>query len=73
MTTGWLVLSTCFISVGHHRRLLWQACTTSGFFYVADHGVDEELVQATFEQCRLVFSLPEVRPVADATKQARVA
>ncbi|GAQ89396.1 2-oxoacid-dependent dioxygenase [Klebsormidium nitens] len=36
-----------------------EACVKSGFFYVADHGVDEGLVQATFEQCRLFFSLPE--------------
>lgn len=38
-----------------------QACIKSGFFYVADHGVDDGLVQRVFEQCRLFFSLPEVR------------
>ncbi|GAQ82514.1 hypothetical protein KFL_001140020 [Klebsormidium nitens] len=36
-----------------------EACTNLGFFYVSDHGVDESLVQAAFEQCCLFFNLPE--------------
>ncbi|PWA58898.1 2-oxoglutarate (2OG) and Fe(II)-dependent oxygenase superfamily protein [Artemisia annua] len=40
------------ISTAHSIR---QACTDYGFFYLINHGVDEQTV---FEQSRLFFSLP---------------
>ncbi|KAK8584514.1 hypothetical protein V6N13_109899 [Hibiscus sabdariffa] len=35
-----------------------QACIEHGFFYLVNHGVDEELVKKVFEQSRNFFSLP---------------
>jgi isopenicillin N synthase-like dioxygenase len=37
---------------------LYQACSTAGFFYVANHGVDPALVKRCFEQAALLFDLP---------------
>ncbi|TYI70204.1 hypothetical protein E1A91_D08G205300v1 [Gossypium mustelinum] len=35
-----------------------QACIDHGFFYLVNHGVDEELVNKVFEQSSKFFSLP---------------
>ncbi|XP_039056292.1 2-oxoglutarate-Fe(II) type oxidoreductase hxnY-like [Hibiscus syriacus] len=35
-----------------------QACIEQGFFYLVNHGVDEELVKKVFEQSSNFFSLP---------------
>ncbi|CAI0517591.1 unnamed protein product [Linum tenue] len=35
-----------------------QACVDYGFFYLANHGVEEELVKRAFEESRKFFSLP---------------
>ncbi|TYI15587.1 hypothetical protein ES332_A08G196700v1 [Gossypium tomentosum] len=35
-----------------------QACIDHGFFYLVNHGVDEELVNEVFEQSSKFFSLP---------------
>ncbi|KAE8699263.1 1-aminocyclopropane-1-carboxylate oxidase-like isoform X2 [Hibiscus syriacus] len=35
-----------------------QACVDQGFFYLVNHGVDEELVKEVFEQSTKFFSLP---------------
>ncbi|GMI76399.1 hypothetical protein like AT4G16770 [Hibiscus trionum] len=35
-----------------------QACIDYGFFYLVNHGVDEELVKKVFEQSGKFFSLP---------------
>ncbi|KAK8510858.1 hypothetical protein V6N13_097576 [Hibiscus sabdariffa] len=35
-----------------------QACIDHGFFYLVNHGVDEELVKKVFEQSSNFFSLP---------------
>ncbi|XP_039056291.1 2-oxoglutarate-Fe(II) type oxidoreductase hxnY-like [Hibiscus syriacus] len=35
-----------------------QACIEHGFFYLVNHGVDEELVKKVFEQSSNFFSLP---------------
>ncbi|KAK5813108.1 hypothetical protein PVK06_028554 [Gossypium arboreum] len=35
-----------------------QACIDHGFFYLVNHGVDEELVNKVFEQISKFFSLP---------------
>ncbi|GLC72573.1 hypothetical protein PLESTF_001266100 [Pleodorina starrii] len=34
------------------------ACTSSGFFYVSNHGVPQSLVDETFQQQRQLFGLP---------------
>ncbi len=44
-------------------RAIDAACTTRGFFYVANHGIAPGLVDAVFEETRAFFDLPE------ATKQ----
>ncbi|KAG2327993.1 hypothetical protein Bca52824_010721 [Brassica carinata] len=43
-----------------HRSavLLKQACLESGFFYVINHGLSEELKDETFEQSKKFFALP---------------
>jgi isopenicillin N synthase-like dioxygenase len=43
---------------------LRQACVTTGFFYVKNHGIPEELVQRTFETTKRYFDLPEERRLA---------
>jgi len=40
-------------------RDLGRACEDWGFFMVVNHGVPEELKEATMETCRELFSLPE--------------
>lgn len=37
-----------------------QACVTSGFFYLVNHGVDPELLDETFAQSKKFFALPLV-------------
>lgn len=34
---------------------IFAACTTSGFFYLSDHGLDPNLVDAVFEASRAFF------------------
>ncbi|KAG0463982.1 hypothetical protein HPP92_020051 [Vanilla planifolia] len=38
--------------------LLKQACQDSGFFYVVDHGISEDLMDEVFFQSKLFFNLP---------------
>ncbi|KAL8503237.1 hypothetical protein ACS0TY_022109 [Phlomoides rotata] len=38
--------------------LLKQACLDSGFFYVINHGIDEEFMDDVFSQSKKFFSLP---------------
>ncbi|KAK9071790.1 hypothetical protein SSX86_008219 [Deinandra increscens subsp. villosa] len=35
-----------------------QACTDYGFFYLINHGVEEQLLQSVFDESRKFFSLP---------------
>ncbi|KAL5551425.1 hypothetical protein UlMin_001601 [Ulmus minor] len=35
-----------------------QACIDYGIFYLVNHGVEEELIQAVFEESKKLFSLP---------------
>lgn len=35
-----------------------QACVTSGFFYIVNHGVDPVLLEEVFTQSKNFFSLP---------------
>lgn len=37
---------------------LRDACTEVGFFYIKGHGIDEELITATFEQSKRFHALP---------------
>ena len=37
---------------------LHRACTEVGFFYVAGHGIDPDLIAATFEQSKRFHALP---------------
>ena len=37
---------------------LRQACTEIGFFYIRNHGVAQELIDATFAECPRFFGLP---------------
>ncbi|KAJ8754347.1 hypothetical protein K2173_002798 [Erythroxylum novogranatense] len=38
--------------------LIRQACTEYGFFYLVNHGVEDELVEKVFQESRKFFSLP---------------
>ncbi|XP_042461434.1 2-oxoglutarate-Fe(II) type oxidoreductase hxnY-like isoform X1 [Zingiber officinale] len=38
--------------------LLKQACQDSGFFYVIDHGIDQDLMEEVFRQSQKFFDLP---------------
>lgn len=39
-------------------QLLRQAATSSGFFYVKNHGIDPDLIQRQFALCKQIFDLP---------------
>jgi isopenicillin N synthase-like dioxygenase len=41
------------------------ACTRTGFFYVKNHGVPQEVVDSVFSAARRYFSLPEAERMAD--------
>ncbi|KAK9829658.1 hypothetical protein WJX72_007150 [[Myrmecia] bisecta] len=43
---------------------LREACTTTGFFYVSNHGVSDDLVQRQFAQWHQFFNLPECTKLA---------
>lgn len=36
----------------------WQACLEYGFFYLVNHGIEEELLGRVFEGSKNLFSLP---------------
>lgn len=38
--------------------ILFKACSDSGFFYVINHGISEELNDQAFEQSKKFFALP---------------
>ncbi|KAK3439108.1 hypothetical protein EUGRSUZ_C03750 [Eucalyptus grandis] len=49
------------LSSADNRRsvsLLRQACLDSGFFYVINHGVSQDLMEEVFVQSRRFFGLP---------------
>lgn len=35
-----------------------QACVESGFFYLINHGVEDELIKRVFDESKKFFSLP---------------
>ncbi|KAF8412952.1 hypothetical protein HHK36_000924 [Tetracentron sinense] len=39
-------------------KLVCQACVEYGFFYLVNHGVEEELLKRVFDESRKFFSLP---------------
>ncbi|OMO59603.1 Isopenicillin N synthase [Corchorus capsularis] len=48
-----------------------QACMDHGFFYLVNHGVEEELVNKVFEQSKKFFSLPVEEKIKLASKDCR--
>lgn len=36
-----------------------QACLSSGFFYIVNHGIDRKLVEEVFAKSKAFFALPE--------------
>ncbi|OMO52558.1 Isopenicillin N synthase [Corchorus olitorius] len=48
-----------------------QACMEHGFFYLVNHGVEEELIDKVFEQSRKLFSLPIEEKMKFALKKDR--
>ncbi|MCL7045788.1 hypothetical protein MKW94_010576 [Papaver nudicaule] len=39
-------------------KLIRQACVESGFFYLINHGVEDELIKRVFDESKKFFSLP---------------
>lgn len=52
MISVWPLYNCCYV------WFLFQACLESGFFYVINHGLSEELKDETFEQSKKFFALP---------------
>ncbi|XP_022718836.1 2-oxoglutarate-Fe(II) type oxidoreductase-like isoform X2 [Durio zibethinus] len=48
-----------------------QACVEHGFFYLVNHGVEEELLKKVFEQCSKFFSLPIAEKMKFSRKNHR--
>ncbi|XVF52575.1 hypothetical protein PTKIN_Ptkin05aG0029300 [Pterospermum kingtungense] len=48
-----------------------QACLDHGFFYLVNHGVEEELLKKVFEQSKKFFSLPLEEKTKFAVKNQR--
>ena len=48
-----------------------QACLDLGFFYLVNHGVEEELLKKVFEQSKKFFSLPVEEKIKFAVKNHR--
>lgn len=48
-----------------------QACIECGFFYLVNHGVEEELLGHVFEESSKLFSLPLEDKLKLARKQHR--
>ncbi|OMO59604.1 Isopenicillin N synthase [Corchorus capsularis] len=46
-----------------------QACMEHGFFYLVNHGVEEELVNKVFEQSKKFFSLPVEKKMRLVSKE----
>lgn len=55
---------TAGIDDAHVIRAIETACTHTGFFYVANHGIPRALVSAVHRQAALFFSLPEEQRMA---------
>jgi len=47
-------------------REIHQACRETGFFYVANHGVPQSLIDAQFSEARRFFALPLERKAGAA-------
>jgi isopenicillin N synthase-like dioxygenase len=43
---------------------VYAACTGSGFFYAANHGISPELLSEVFRQMRAAFAMPEEAKMA---------
>ena len=43
----------------HILDQLYEACTTSGFFVLKNHGIPVELRHKVLENCKRFFDLPE--------------
>ncbi|CAK9185021.1 unnamed protein product [Ilex paraguariensis] len=52
-------------------RSIRQACLDCGFFYLMNHGIDDELVQSVFQESRNFFSLPVEEKMNLARKEHR--
>ena len=55
------------------KTVAWEvhkACRETGFFYVANHGVDETLVTGVFEQAKRFFELPIAEKMALHAKKS---
>ncbi|KAK9275960.1 hypothetical protein L1049_023235 [Liquidambar formosana] len=48
-----------------------QACMEYGFFYIVNHGVEEELLERVFDESRKFFSLPLEEKIKLARKEHR--
>ena len=56
------------------KSVAWEihkACRETGFFYVANHGVPQDLIDSQFEQARRFFALPLDRRTAIHMKNSR--
>ncbi|XP_043718479.1 probable iron/ascorbate oxidoreductase DDB_G0283291 isoform X5 [Telopea speciosissima] len=48
-----------------------RACVDFGFFYLANHGVEEEFLKRVFEESKMLFSLPLEQKMKLARKENR--
>jgi isopenicillin N synthase-like dioxygenase len=58
------------LDAGEKIAELRQACQGTGFFYIADHGIDPALIDAAAEQMRLFFAQPLEQRLAVALSKS---
>lgn len=51
--------------------IVFQACVDHGFFYIVNHGLEEELLKKVLEQSKMFFSLPVEEKMKLAVKNHR--
>ncbi|XLU95241.1 hypothetical protein S245_009593 [Arachis hypogaea] len=51
-------------AIAHAAQLVREACVKHGFFQVTNHGVDQELIDAAYQEVDTIFGLPLERKLA---------
>ncbi|KAL5731162.1 hypothetical protein ACHQM5_003919 [Ranunculus cassubicifolius] len=65
------VVDLCCSDRASTAKYIRQACVDSGFFYLVNHGVEEDLLQKVFDESKKFFSLPMHKKMSLERKEQR--